>query len=85
MNNLKYIASVLILFSCCSAISFAILLGPAYILARLEIPAWIVIIFLVIYVLTIGYLIERFKITEKIYWAPRRRLKHYFHPDKDQV
>tara|TARA_B100001057_G_C22249047_1_gene718750 strand:+ start:64 stop:321 length:258 start_codon:yes stop_codon:yes gene_type:complete len=77
-EKIKSRLAILLLFCVCSAISFTILLGPAYILAKIEIPAWIVIIFLVIYVISVGYLVDKYKITEKMYWAPRRRIEKRF-------
>ncbi len=82
-EKIKPKLAILVLFCVCSIISFAILLGPAYVLAKMEIPAWIVIIFLVIYVIFVGYFVDKYKITEKIYWDPRRRIEKRFNCTED--
>ena len=83
LEKIKSILAILVLFCVCSTISFTILLGPAYVLAKIEIPAWIVIIFLVIYVISVGYFVDKYKITEKMYWNPRRRIEKRFNSTED--
>ena len=82
-EKIKSKLAILVLFCVCSAISFTILLGPAYVLAKIEIPAWIVIIFLIIYVISVGYLVDKYKLTEKMYWNPRRRIEKRFDTTED--
>ena len=82
-EKIKSKLAILVLFCACSTISFTVLLGPAYVLAKIEIPAWIVIIFLVIYVISVGYFVDKYKITEKMYWDPRRRIEMWFKSTKD--
>lgn len=82
-EKIKSKLAVLGLFCICSTISFTVLLGPAYILAKIEIPVWIVIIFLVIYVVSVGYFVDKYKITKKMYWDQRRRIEKRFNSTED--